>query len=203
MAHPCQQHIKFQPSKHKAQLQLLLLLDIGLFLAYTSTIIDRIPPKESLCASLAGGVHLTGGHFRWEKQILRALTNTTLPPPIPDTYSKISGARHENVVIRRKQRHTCDQILETTKIYQDSQLHTATSPWKLRKHHHQKGWGALVNCTSILPLKRALMGHELEITIDNQPYTLALAELREKQQAIPHVLHIVEQVADWQMRKQH
>ncbi len=47
-----------------------------------------------------------------------------------------------------------------------------------------------VGC-SILPLKRALMGHELEITIDNQPYTLALAELREKQQAIPHVLHIV------------
>lgn len=120
VAHPCQQHMKFQPSKHKALLLLLLLLDIGLFLASTSTIIDRIPPKESLSASLAGGVHLTGGHFRWEKQILRALTNTTLPPPIPDTYSKISGARHENVVIRRKQRHTCDQILETTKIYQVS-----------------------------------------------------------------------------------
>lgn len=129
------------PNTNQLLLLLLLLLDIGLFLASTSTIIDRIPPKESLCASLAGGVHLTGGHFRWEKHILRALTNTTLPPPIPDTYSKISGARHENVVIRRKQRHTCDQILETTKIYQDSQLHTATSPWKLRKHHHQKGLG--------------------------------------------------------------
>ncbi len=69
--------MKFQPSKHKALLVLvlvlvllvLLLVDIGLFLASTSTIIDRIPPKESLSASLAGGVHLTGGHFRWEKQI--------------------------------------------------------------------------------------------------------------------------------------
>jgi hypothetical protein len=58
--------MKFQPSIHKAQLLLLLLLllDTGLFLASTSTIIDRISPKESLSASLAGGVHFDWWSFQ-------------------------------------------------------------------------------------------------------------------------------------------